>query len=469
MSSAIVNSSTPTNDILSVTSMRKINALDAGLNIFSAKSVKATESLVDLQQIMQLDNSKELIQAVEPLELFKALKKRGYEDSLEILPLVSTEQMTTLFDLEAWSEDGELLLESSLSFLSILKSVSNTFLAQTFKNLDEEYQLGLLDGQVETVEREFYDKMNDVEQDQLTPFPGEELFYKVKSDDPEVEEILDGLVEGLLGLDVAYAVSLLSHATYVPPLEQKSLAAQFRNSRLGEYGFVPYEDSLQVWNPSELNLRFPNVGFPKTSATIVTKTSQTFFLELVFEYIEKHSDLIKVQDLRRNLLYFSNMLASACRVAPENLHGLQAILDRARSMINFSLEKVSGGDLALAAEILLSTSPKEIFQNTIREVDVLRRQIVQHIAKHYIEHALKIENLLYYRRHGEMLNYIDCQLLSIYGFETCEVLKALFNRFPSVLVEKNPNDRQRYIFRTLSSAEDFSILQEFVTYFIAET
>ena len=454
----------------STVDLRRTHTLDAGLNVFSSRSVPSKQLSLDLDYLLDQSDAQAQLQLIDSFDLYKALKKRGLEDCLDILPLISTEQMTTLFDLEAWSDDGELLLESSLEFLNILKMIEPAFLAQTFKSLDEEYQLGLLDGQVETVEREVYDKLSDVEQDKLTPLPGEDLFYRVKSEDPEVNEVMDALIEGMLSLDVAYAVSLLSHATYVPPLEQKSLAAQFRMSRLSEFGFVPYEESLQVFRPLSRRFLYTSIATFKSDTSIPVKnqSTSTFFLDEVFSFIEIHADFHKVNSLRHDLLYFSNMLASACRVSPDNLHGLQAVLDRARGMISFSLEKTSNGNLSIASEILFSRSPKEIFQNTISEVDEIRYAILAHMAKSYPFQAEKLRALLNYRRHGEILNFVDISLLDIYGFETCELLKALFNRFPAALIEKNLNERQRFVFRTVSSIADFHELENFLAYFKAE-
>ena len=47
------------------------------------------------------------------------------------------------------------------------------------------------------------------QQDQLPSLAGEEMFYAIKSEDPEVAKGIQQLVEALMGEDMNYLLSLL--------------------------------------------------------------------------------------------------------------------------------------------------------------------------------------------------------------------------------------------------------------------
>jgi hypothetical protein len=226
--------------------------LDSGQQGLAIQADRALDSLaplaVDLDALLAADDPAAAVQAVPAQALYLALRQRGPEDCLEVLPLLSADQVARVFDYDVWSEDRLEPLRAA-RWLNLFKEGGQEELYRRFRDLDEEYQVALLSPLIELYDEEDYERMTQTEQDALNRLPCGTLFYRVKSEDPRLEEFVSAVVEAALAGDMNYAYSLLSHAAYAPPNEAEGLLSQFRRARLEEDGFVTFEESLAAFQP----------------------------------------------------------------------------------------------------------------------------------------------------------------------------------------------------------------------------
>ena len=319
----------------------------------------------ELDALLDLEDPAAAVQAIPALTLYTALKRRGVEESLSILPLMSADQVVRTFDFEAWDED-QLSPIKMFQWLATWNEVSGEEMAKRFKELDEEYQLALLGPFIEMKDDEEFDKLPHDEQDNYTRLPGHDLLYKVKSADPRIATHIDRLVEAMLGLDLNYAFSMLAHAANLPPAESEAQLMQFRRARLEEEGFVTYEESLESFRPIALaplaqHLEASDADKAAGLAAHQAPLSGPFLVHAM----RAGARVWTPEDYERvltGLAFLGNNLAAAAKLEADDAQGMKRLLHQAEALVGVGLEWQSGSDTEDAARILLATTPKTLFR-----------------------------------------------------------------------------------------------------------
>ena len=133
-----------------------VQALDTGWQSliwkspFSHKSCELAPK-VDFTEILDAEDPAAAAQAVHRRDMYLALVSEGAEVALDILPLISAEQLVTIMDNEAW-HDGKLVIHQAIRWLELYKDVGPEQLYVRFRQLDEEYQVAFLSPYIEMVD-----------------------------------------------------------------------------------------------------------------------------------------------------------------------------------------------------------------------------------------------------------------------------------------------------------------------------
>ena len=169
-----------------------IHSLDTGWQSLVWKShfsVKSASLLpaVNFKAILDAKDPVAAAQAVPRRDMYLALVSQGPEDALEILPLLSSEQFVAIIDHEAW-QDGRLSVYQAIRWLDLYKNLGQEQLYRRFRELDEEYQVALLNPFIEMVDEEAFEILPQEEQDKFTAMPCNTLWWRVKDGDEKVQE-----------------------------------------------------------------------------------------------------------------------------------------------------------------------------------------------------------------------------------------------------------------------------------------
>jgi hypothetical protein len=384
------------------------------------------DSPVDLDELLLQEDPEAAVQAVAPLELYKALKHYGVEDHLDVLPLMSDEQVQRSFDYEAWEGDRLEPLKTC-RWLQLFKEVSEEQMALRFKGLEEELQLALLSPLVEVIDEDAYEKLPDNEQDELNRLPCNTLYYRIKTADDRVETTVRDLVDAMLGVDLQYAYSMLAHATYVPPTEQEDMAARFRKARIEEDGFVTYEESLEAFR--RIDLRELERKAPAATRAVEAASAEPFLVSAM-----KHGAAIWTPEQYAQVVgayaFLANTLAAAAQVETDDLGAMRKVLQQAQALAGLGLEHLSHGDRALATELLAKEHPQTLFRAGLALVGELQDGMLQALAEAGLTQADGLRRLWELQRPGAILSRLDADVLPILGLRRTELLRGLFNRFP---------------------------------------
>lgn len=409
---------------------------DAGHSALAIQSDQSLDilapELVDLDLLLTAEDPKAAIEAVPPQSLYRALKQRGLEDAIDVLQHVSREQFVRFVDYDAWVEDRLAPLQA-FKWLSLFKELGPEDLYSRFRELDEEYQLALLNPFIELYEEEQFEKLSNEEQDSMNRLPCGTLHYKVKSPDPKVEAFVEDLVEASLMFDINYTYALLSHAAYMPPNEQELQISQFRRARIEEDGFVTYEESLAAFRPLELAplvARWRGGGSVDGLIERKAWAGSELFLAAAVQFGARTWTQDVYVRVQQGLAFLANTLCAAARTETDDLSGIRRVMQQTQALSSLGLEYITNGDLAIAAQVLAEEHPKVMFRAGLSVIGQLQEAVTSRLEAADVPRALEFKKLWRSDKRGALIRMIEQDFGPVIGFERGEMLKGLFNRFP---------------------------------------
>ncbi len=424
-----------------------------------------TDAGVDLNALLHAENPQAAVQAVAPFALYQALKRHGVEDNLDILPLMSSEQVQRSFDYEAWESDRIEPLKAC-RWLALFKEVSDEEMANRFKTLEEEFQLALLSPFIEIIDEDAFEKLTDADQDTLYRLPCNTLYFRIKTADNRVEATIDGLVDAMMSVDINYAYSMLAHATYMPPTEQEDMAARFRRARIEEDGFVSYEESLETFLPLDLRELEARIAATPRGATDMVRQLRPDDAPFLVAAMQRGAltwTSEEYAEVTASYAFLANTLAAVSQIETDDLTAMRRILQQAQALAGLGLEHLSQGDVALAAVLLRQEHPKTLFRAGLALVGQLQDQVLTQLEASGIVAANSLRKLWELRRPGAILARLDQDVLPVLGMRRTETLRGLFNRFPvrpeTIVPADADGSPERMIFGPISSRsalEDFA-------------
>ena len=413
-----------------------LSLYDKGHKVFrtSFNLKESTLPTVDLDQILETAHPKKDFQALAPQVLYFSLKDKGLEDSLSALPFVSKEQFVKLMDYDAW-ERGELSPKRMFQWLDLYKKIEPKQMVERYRDLEEEYQIATLSPYVRAYTEEEFEKMSDAEQDSLFSFPGKEIHFSIVGLDEKTTESVLNFFEIAGEFEIEYAVSLLAHLTYDPPVEQEELLAQFRNARLEEDGFVTEEEARSIFYPidtksMERKIEEIFASVSRETSKIPSFTESEDFLQSVLMQVETTypEDLARI---KQSLLFLVNAVSAAVQADVSDVPEMKQLMKVSSGTVSLGLDLLSKGNISFAAEILAKTfHPKEIFCYSLSHLNELKRDFLKSLSSEGLICSKKYLENLDLLKYGALLDQIDSDLLESFGSEGVEVIKAFLGRFP---------------------------------------
>lgn len=427
-------------------SMKK--SLDQGLSWAHVAAWPSLRDLtlpeVNIQAIAARPDAIAYVAQLPAPVIIYSILKNGLEDSVEVLPLLTDEQATFLFDATGWSDDAEnsgLVRSEMFKALQAFGQVSPEEAYRRFRSLEEEVQVSLLQPFIRVFDQDEFEKLGDMQQDQLRIMPCGTVYYAIDSGDPLAVQVIESLVNTAQGQDLNWSYSLLAHSAYAIPLEQEELAQQFRNARMSEEGFIPKTEALAIFRS---HTRAESTALELVQAEDVAlssrlaKTGAPPFLDQVLSRLRSQD--VRMMEIRDVFLRLVNTVASALDVDFTESHALTDVLRHVKSVVGVGLEYAAHGDVDLGVKILSKDHPQTLFRLGLAVADKVRVIVLDALQQAGVSEAKEIESLWRLGKIGEALLIIDVKLLEKCGFENSEMLKGLFNRFPLVPQETKALD-----------------------------
>lgn len=417
---------------------------------------------IDLKAILSDPNAAEIVPELPTQALYYALKQQGVEDALDLLPLLSPDQVERMLDYDAWTQD-ELVPKKFFSFLKPFGEISREQLYERFADLDEEYQLAALQGFFRVYEVEDPYDLPEGIAEKAYRMPCNKVFYEILSEDADEIAFLEELMESLKENNMRYAYAILGHSTYSPPGEALAEVARFRRGRLEDDGFVSYEESLSIFAPidhASLLKKWNEGERTQDLTSLALQGGSGLFLDAVMLAArDENVSIDELYQLHQSFLYLANALCAAGQVAPDDIAGLNRLLEQGKALLSLGLEYLGQGDLGLGIRIVRNESARTLFRVGLSLVDAVREEVVQRFEAMNWPRADRLRRFYRARQWGQMLLELDRHWVTNLGLQAGEVLKGLFNRFPMVPM-RMMQDQNRIVFAPIVNLRELMQLEK---------
>jgi hypothetical protein len=438
-----------------------VKTLDQGHEALAWKPELKTADLfrINIDQILASPNAPKIIEHTPNQQLFWSIHERGLSQSSDVVRMLNSEQLIRMLDYDAW-KGTELEPIKAIQWLSCFETTGENSLCRRYRDLDEEFQIALLQGKIQTYDEEQLEILPDHQRDRLIAMPCGEMHYEILSDDEEYVQFVGRLIDSALDMDVNYAYALLAYAAHSVPNEAEYQLLQFREARMQEDGFVSLTESMECFRNIDFDALIRKWRKPDQLNTglVSAESGSINFLDSVLtdeHLLTRHADLI--DRLRDQLLTLANNLCTACGIEAGNSRDLVKILEQQRAIISLGLELISGGDRKLAFEILNNESLKNIFRTGYTLVQLIRTRIIELLSDRNIGGVDSLKDLHHKAKFGAVLLHLDIVMMPTLGFELNEMLKGIFNRFPMCLApQTGSSSGKRMQFRPFRNLADLN-------------
>jgi len=196
-----------------------------------------------ITRILDHERPGSLVRGLHPADFFWVIKQIRDEECLPVLELASDEQWEHLLDLEIWRRDSLDARKTLLWLKRLAEADPDRLAAWLFAEAEEFFSLLMLKT-AEVVARD-----EEADGKPLTHhFTLDERFY-IRPYQEKDREILEKLLRILAQADYEQYHGLLYGLATVISAEAEENLYRFRNARLADIGFEPFEEANAVYAP----------------------------------------------------------------------------------------------------------------------------------------------------------------------------------------------------------------------------
>lgn len=337
---------------------------DKALNIILTELYRLSGREI-LKRILEVDNTRQLIQQVTPEDFFWLVKKIGEDDCLALLELASEEQWQYLLDLETWQKDRVNMVQSSRWLEKLGQAAPGRLVKWLFTD-GQAFAYYYFFKSIEVVIRE-EDKVNDLGSGFFTL---DGVFY-IRVLDKDHREVAENILRSMASENFNRYQALVLGIAGVLPAEIEEEMYRLRNVRLAEHGFLPFEEAVSVYAP--LNPNSVSIDNSTKGTDLSFDESSTISVPVLPLYHSGGQNILgtaisRISEnalLDRIHLEFSglcNQILSADGIVVNGLDDLVNTCRKAAGYLNVGLERFCGRDISLAERLVTTNSLVSIFR-----------------------------------------------------------------------------------------------------------
>jgi len=329
-----------------------------------------------LHYLFLSEHPEQLIQEIPELEVFLTVKEAGEKDCLDLISLTTPEQFQFLLDLDLWKRD-QLDPEKVLHWMEILLESGEKRVIQFIHSSDIAFIALLMKKFIHatTVEGEHVEGMD------RTPLFTLDQYHFVHFRGKRTREVFEPFLQILYREDKKSYHRLMDSLIVELESELEEIGYRLRNSRLSDYGFPDFEESLEIYHflsPDSPILE----GRPLHPAVQEErgKGSSIFYLTSQNEGPFFSSVLSKIDDareqhrLQQEIAALCNKAIVAEAIDLSNIAAMERMVKKVYHTLNLGLQYVGKGDEIKALEVLQSVPVQRLFQYGVSTTLLLRRK-----------------------------------------------------------------------------------------------
>ena len=208
-----------------------------------------------LELLLHSPTPMRLVRALPDGELYLAIREVGPTDALPLVALASTPQLQHLVDLESWRRD-EFDPERSGGWIALLLEAGEEVVRRFLRAADDELLVLLFQKWARVHQIEYEDTPDkhghgETESGTESGFLSPDGYHRFSPVIPEHAPAIRRLAEIFMELVPARYLQVLWSALNESPAEVEEMALKWRQSRLEEHGFAPWEEAVGVYAPPQ--------------------------------------------------------------------------------------------------------------------------------------------------------------------------------------------------------------------------
>ena len=335
-----------------------------------------------LHYLFLSEHPEELIQQIPELEVFLTVKEAGEKDCLDLISLTTPEQFQYLLDLDFWKRD-QLDPEKVLYWMEILLESGEKKVTQFIQSTDIEFIALLLKKFIHATAMDG----EPLEGMDRTPLFTLDQYHFVHFKGKRTREVFEPFLQILYRADKRTYQRLMDSLMVELESELEETGYRLRNSRLNDYGFPDFEESLEIYNFLNPDAPLPE-GRPLKPAVPEdeAKGSPIFYLAQQEEGPFFSSVLSKIDDsreqdrLKQEVAALCNKAIVAEAIDLSNIVAMERVVKKVYHTLNLGLQYLSRDDEIRAMDILQSLPAQRIFQYGV-STTLLRRRKAESLLK----------------------------------------------------------------------------------------
>ncbi len=285
----------------------------------------------------------------------------GLADALPLLGLASSRQWEHILDMEVWQRD-RMNLDATTSWLALLLKADPARLTQwsagektefienyLFHNIDvmireHDQDPGDFGEGFSTLDNVFYVR---IKPDPLTESEDEESRNQANS---IRQQVITEYLQHLAAEDHLRYQAILFESVHVLPAEVEERAYRWRNVRMAEKGFLPFEEAVGVYQPLAPEDLESHVAHIKGSESETPAVQQTPLypakvMDPTGPFVQSLATLDSMEDRERiqtELATLANRIAVADQARIRSKEDLAQVVRKTCGYLNIGLERLSG-------------------------------------------------------------------------------------------------------------------------------
>ena len=298
-----------------------------------------------------------LVPRLHPQELYLTINELGAEDSLELISLAGSAQITLVLDLDCWDLDT-LNPQSSLNWLEFLSHCDEEKICQLAREMEPDV-LALMLSKHLTIIRglEAYDD-DDAENAKRL-----ESLYDIEYKSEDAAKVIGALINIWQEREQTHFLQIMEIIRSENRTVLEEEVYQRRSARLLDLGIVPTLEAraIYTWTDPETfvpgdkkDFRLEAATLPNPVALLRTATPH-HFLAAILEDGVSHETACE-------MLHLINRKFSADEIDLSSSEDIRDTLQETYDRLNLALEFLSGKDLDKADEVFNTTWLQRLFQ-----------------------------------------------------------------------------------------------------------
>ncbi|MEJ5299829.1 MAG: DUF6178 family protein [Thermodesulforhabdaceae bacterium] len=336
-----------------------------------------------MEAILDRPDAAQIVQAMNPQDLYLTVMEIGPEDALPLLSLASTSQWMHFFDMECWHKD-RLVSAQGIEWLDRLSRTNYDVLVKWLYDADFSFLIALLKKCLRVAVKP--DSVDLTEAlDYLPPNTiDDQYFWECRY--PDYDGLIRYILSVLFETNYTFYREIMDYILYTLDSEMEEEAYRFRKGRIEDLAVPDYYDAIAIYAPMEIS----ELSFEKDKVAggePVMEQPPSFALALIGDRQDLFSQALATIDdshlkdyLRLELALIANKVLVADEVPVEDREKVEETIDKVSAMVNLGLNLVSRGVLSNASLLLRKSFLEHLFRvgyTAVRKLHLRAKRLVK--------------------------------------------------------------------------------------------